>query len=358
MKQKNKNTEKIAITKMGMVTSIGHDVSNAYASMRTGLRRSLTLDNFYVYSKEKHEEFEDGFISAYPIFEYDYDDSITRLLKIFDMTIKDFKNGLDDNITDLPLYISIPEQFRKLNWTDDFKEKLELKLRENILFSDLPVFIEDGNIGALKALSQGINDIKSGSIKKAVILGIDTLVGFDDLSLFNKLKKLKTILNSDGFIPGEAGACFMIEKISPDADDKYEAYVEKVSVTHDKKESEIDLNKLILNLSEKKEDYQIDCIITDMNGEAARAEELGLLYTDAFNKFPGDKEAGYVARTLGETGAAYGAIGIINAAMAIKNNSTSSSVNQGRTLILASSNNGLKACASIIPKHYQNKTKE
>lgn len=361
MKQKNKNSEKnienIAITQMGMVTSIGHDVCNACASMRTGLRRSVTLENFYVYSKEKHEEFEDGLISGYPVFEYDYDDSITRLLKIFDMTVDDFKKGLDESFTDLPLYLSIPEGFRKLNWMEEFREKLELKIKENKLFSDTPVFFEEGNIGVLKALSQGVKDIRSGAASRAVIMGLDTLVGFDDLSLFNKLKKLKTILNSDGFMPGEAGACFMIEKVSSENEDRDEVYIEDV-LTSDENESEKNLKDLILSIVEKKDEYQVDAVITDINGEAQRAEELGLLFSESFNNFDGEKELFCVSRTLGETGAAYGAIGVINAVMGIKNNCTSSVVEQGRSLILASSNNGSKACASIIPKHYQNEIQE
>ena len=190
------NKPEICITGLGMVTSVGHDVKTACASIRAGLKRPTKLDNFYVESKAGYEEWEDGLVTAHPVFEYNYDDTEKRLFPLFSMVLDDLYkfSGEDSPLMDnIPLFLSLPESYREK--TD--KEQLGQYILDNPDKFQFPIKVEkittfnEGHAGMITALTQAVESINNGLSERAIIVGIDSLIGFDDLSLFNKEKKQK-----------------------------------------------------------------------------------------------------------------------------------------------------------------------
>ncbi|MFP4572586.1 MAG: hypothetical protein ACLFNW_06430 [Desulfobacterales bacterium] len=90
-----------------------------------------------------------------------------------------------------------------------------------------------------------------------------------------------------------------------------------------------------------------DTIITDMNGETYRADELGNIHSRALGRMEGEKNMSYPAKCLGDTGAAYGGIAVSIAVRAMARGYIAENKKQGNALILASSDSGARGCVYL-----------
>ncbi len=348
------NIPEICITGLGLVTSVGHDVKNACASIRAGLKRPTKLDNFYVESKSGYEEWEDGLVTGHPVFEYNYDDTETRLFSLLSMVLEDlYKFTGEDSplMENTSLFIALPENYREK--TD--KEKYEQYILDNpdkfqFKTGKITTFTE-GHTGMITALSQAVEFINSGLSERAIIVGVDSLIGFDDLSMFNKEKRLKTELNSDGFIPGEAASAILIEKTTTAEKRKAEicAVIEIISTGHEDDHvlsgnyaTGSALSKVISAMLPEKEEYELNpsAIISDLNGELYRFEEWSMVLPKVMNKISGEKEMIYPARNIGDTGAASAGVSICVAVRVMEKK-------EGDVMVLASSDSGARGAVYL-----------
>ncbi len=341
----------ICITGLGMVTSVGHDVKTACASIRAGLKRAVKLDNFYAESKAGYGEWEDGLVTGHPVFEDDYDDTETRLFSLTSMVFEDLYNFSGDDkalIENTPLFLVLPENYRKKIDEEKFKQYVS-DISAEYSFKNVQITIfNEGHAGMIIALSKAVESINNSLFERAIIAGIDSLIGFDDLSLFNSHKRLKTELNSDGFIPGEAASAFLIEKTTTAKKRKatINAVIDVISTGHEDDHllsgnyatatglTNV-ISAMILAMESEKEENELlpSAIISDLNGEPYRFEEWSMAQPKVMNKVAGDKEMIFPVKNIGDTGAASSGVSICVAVRTMEKK-------EGDILVLASSDSG------------------
>ncbi len=345
------NNPQICITGIGMVTSVGHDVRTACASIRANLKRPTKLDRLYIASKQGHDDPEDGLITGHPAFEGDHQATEARLFTLITKALEDLYNFANMEQTENPpVYISMPEEYR---------EKVD---KENLKahFPDKEfIFFNQGHAGMIIALSQATEAISSGKYERAIVAGMDSLIGLDDLVLFDKAKRLKTELNPEGLTPGEAASAILIEKISTaeNRNASIKAVIDKISTGFEKENilsghdaTGNGLVNIISKLIEDKENkISPDIILSDINGEVYRTEELGNIHFKIMNQISGEKKIIYPSKNLGDTGAAYAGIAVCMSVRAMARGYISETKEEGNALVLASSDSGVRGSVYIIP---------
>ncbi len=320
----------ICITGLGMITSVGHDVKTACASIRANIRRPKKLDNFYVPSTQAYDDYEDGLVTTHPVLPGNPDDTETRILSLLDSAMEDLYNNTDtdkDIIDNAPIYLSVCEEDR--NKTDQQIFKDHLAPRKVTIFNH-------GNAGVITALVRAVEDKN----QYAIIAGTDSLINYDDLVKFNQAKQLRTELNPEGFSPGEAASVILIEKISTAKNIK--AVIDKIVINNT-------LENVISKMAQDKENtIEPDSIISDMNGEPSRSEETGKLHTAILNKIKGEKNIIWPARHIGDTAAAYAGVAMCMLVRAMARCYISETKKSGNGLVLASSDK-IKGGVYITP---------
>lgn len=357
--------EKICITGLGMISAVGPDVKTSCASIRAGIVRPLKLNNYYVYSRD-YEDYEDGLVTGYPIYIDEYDNSKEKIFSMLENVLKDLHcySGAEDGfIKDSPLFISLPSKERNLINKNEIMEFLEHIQNYNFNPSNVTLF-DIGNSGMMFAMTDAMNAMHDNKYKMAMLVGVDTLVGYDDLKYFNDKNRLKTELNSTGFMPGEAAAAILIENQS--SAQKRGAPIEAIiqscatgfepnSVLSEAKPSAVGLSKVINTIVEAEDSKKIiiDIIISDINGEDYRFHELGLLHTKGLTKIQGEKIVLHPASVLGDTGAASAGISICVAVRGMARGYLKSSEAKelSNALILSSSDTGERG--GILLKPYK-----
>jgi len=328
------NNPQICITGLGMITSVGHDVKTACASIRANIRRSTKLRNYYVPSKQGYDDYDDGLVTTHPVLPGNPDDIELRLLSLLYPALKNlYQNTETDKflIDNAPVYLSLPKKKRVEIDKQEFKDFLSIK--KLIIFNQ-------GKMGMVTALAQAIEAINNNEHQHAIIAGVDSQIGHDDLDRFNKAKRLKTELNPEGLSPGEAASVILIEKISTAK--KGQAVINKVSLNTTLE------NVVSTMIQDKKGTIEPDTIISDINGEQQRAKEFGDLYSTVFNKIHGEKNIECPAENIGDTGAAYAGVAMCMIVRAMARCYISKAKKYGNGLLLASSSE-TKGGVYIIP---------
>lgn len=354
---KNSSQAPIAITGIGMITSVGHDAKTACASMRAGLKRPVKLKNFYADSRKGYDEWEDGLVTGHPVLGGNCDETEGRICTLLVSAIEDVvaDAGLDECCV-VPLYLALPGKERALF----SEESMDVYISENAtLFPHIGevVTFPTGHSAGIMALDSAIAAIRAGICGQAIVAGVDSLIGFRDLARFNRGKRLKTEDNSDGFIPGEAAAAILVETISH-ADGRggtIQGVVNGVStgfgVNHvlagGNPGSGLSDTVAALFPTEDNERAEIRAIITDLNGEPHRFDEVASLHARVFSRMGGEKELICPARNTGDTGAASGCVAI---GLAVR---TLIRGGFGKTgshcLVLSSSDSGERGALLITP---------
>ena len=324
------NNPQICITGLGLITSVGHDVKTACASIRANIRRPQKLDNFYVPSKQGYDDYDDGLVTTHPVLPGNPDDTETRLLSLLDSALEDLYNNTNTDkavIDKAPIYLSLPEEENK---TDLEALKKHLSPKKIITFNQ-------GGSGMITALAKAVED----NNQYAIIAGVDSLISHADLTQLNKAKRLRTELRPEGLSPGEAASAILIEKTATAK--KIKASIDKIAISNT-------LEDVISKMIQDKEDViEPDTIISDMNGEPHKAEEIGKLHHTILNRISGEKNIIQPARNIGETGSAYAGVAMCMIVRSMERCYMSQTKKSGNGLVLASSDE-TKSGIYITPK--------
>jgi len=354
---KDNSSYSIAITGLGMVTSVGHDVKTACASIRAGLKRPAKLQNFYAESPKGYDEWEDGLVTGHPVLEGDVDEAEGRMRRLLSAALDDIADDAGLVEADvIPLFLALPGKERDL-FSD---EGMEDYITENkALFPHVGevVAFPSGNAAGMMALERATEAIGAGKCHWALVAGVDSLIGFSNLSRLNGMKRLKTEVNSDGLIPGEAAAVVLVEKCSHA--EQREATIQGIvdafatgfeahhCLAGGQAGSGLSDTVDALFPSEEKGAVEVRAIITDLNGESYRSDEMSMMHARIFSRMGGEKEILCPARSTGDTGAASSCISIC---LAVRTMIRGGFGNIGcRCLSLSSSDSGERGALSIKP---------
>lgn len=388
---KSATTDTICITGMGMVTSLGLNVTNSCAAARAGITRlsKLNVLNFIndeIFGGEPlvgHTVpyISNGFVGIAKVLLLGHH-ALMDLLARRKIPEEEFsRTGIYINLSDqffLDAYTtaelkemeeflkihsinkalgnSIDEGLPSISWKkecNNFIQKLLASCNITIPTSNHHIYFGN-HTGFVNALQDAIISMRSDKIDRYIIGGIDSCINPSFLVATAAMGVLKTSANPFGFIPGEAASFILIEKeevihkgieflslIMSNAIDEDES--NRLSDTPPKgvaltKTIDFVLSKFT-NSSQK-----VRLIIGDLNGDSYRAIDWGYALVLLQNKYKlGDTPLWLPATAFGETGAATGALAICMGTRAFQRNY----IYPGSILIWLSSDNGSKAAISL-----------
>lgn len=318
---------RLAITGLGMVSSIGRDVRTACASYRAGITRPVELSCFQMLSMD---DLDTVSVIGHPVTGLtDGFRGAGLCLHLAYFTLKDIISYSEIDLSDSSflhetgLFINL-SKCRDENY-DFYDAALEkslidsLNTRFKLKFNPHTqhVFFL-GNAGILTAIQKAAECIEAKMVKRVIVMGVDSLVGKADLEYFVSKNRLKTAQSLNGLIPGEAGAAILVEDETSARERKTDilGYIDSVCTGFEKnnifKEDQnrgIALSEvLIKTLNGAK---SIQTIYGDQNGETWRAFEYSSALVKISKNCSVENVTAYCpAQCFGDTGAASGAISI------------------------------------------------
>lgn len=359
---------KLALTSLGMISSVGHDVISSCSAIRTGISRPKEILDITVIN----EEDESMPIIGHPVHGYTEGFNIVGLwMRLGRGILREvIRFGNLPGFTDSTFWqrtgwIGVTPYIQDDRFESDdscnpelicqvylvrLLESMGLKLISNAI--DVVCTSHSGSIEAIKIASEWIS---SSRVDRVVVVAVDSYLDPMTLDWLSNQGRLKTPDNPVGLSPGEAGAGFMIESggQAKQRSALVFGWVEEATVGDEPNHifsgnvnSGLGLYNVVkqtLKRSSIQKPFLGD-IITDLNGENWKAYELSNAQVRLAELIDPKCRFIFPAMSLGETGSASGSISIVIAA-----HSFSRKYSQTRnTLIVSSSDYGRVSSVIII----------
>jgi len=350
----------VAITGIGMLTSVGHTAYQTCASIRAGISRITDIDYFLI----ENDWFEEVPITGCPIIGItDGHLGLGRWTKMAAMAIQDLiisAKLLEGDLTQTGLFLGLPSLQRK-GVDTRMANMLGLRIGQwNRIerLEDRTHIYTEGHAATAKAFMSAIQEINGNKIKYAIVGGVDSLVELDTLAFFYEKNRLKTEDNTDGFIPGEAAAFVMIEnkgqaqQRGADIMAMLEAPhtgTEPVTIWSEDPSTGSGLSEGVRGTLEQLSDkgVQTGLIICDLNGETYRAKEFGNTAARVLSDLQPEWKLWHPAECIGDTGAASFAISACLGARSLQRGYAKTE----NVLVCGSSHDGLRGAAYLRRFH-------
>lgn len=173
--------------------------------------------------------------------------------------------------------------------------------------------------GGVMAIATAMNRIANGGRRHCIVVATDSYIGADSLDWFEAHQRLKTVTNPFGLIPGEAAAAMLVGPATSRnrvqviggglrreiADESPGPYLGRA------------LSRALLDatapLAER--ETPIRHLFVDLNGEIWRTDSFGNALMRASSRFALGESFNVTANRVGETGAAFGVLAGILAAV-------------------------------------------
>ncbi len=110
----------------------------------------------------------------------------------------------------VPLFLCVTEKERP-GRLEGLEDRLLEEVQENLgsRFHPSSAVIAEGRVGGVKAIQEARNAINQERVPFCMVAGVDTYLVSGTLTGFETQDRLLTANNSNGFIPGEAGAAIL-----------------------------------------------------------------------------------------------------------------------------------------------------
>lgn len=196
----------LAITGTGMVTCLGMDAPSSCAAIRCAVNN--TQETRFM---DKGGEWIMG--CQVPL-EQPWRGK-TKLIKMAAAAIRECLAN-DQRIvpSEIPLLLCLSEHERKGRVFDDDSQFFgDLQTELGVEFHEQSRIIPRGHVSVAVALKFAREILAEGKVKKVLFAAADSLLVARTLAHFEEHDRLLTSQNSDGFIPGEAGAALVVEPL-------------------------------------------------------------------------------------------------------------------------------------------------
>jgi 3-oxoacyl-[acyl-carrier-protein] synthase-1 len=345
------------ITSLGMVSSVGNDVITACASIRAGVTRPRPLDYFQFLDEETGEMVA---VTGHPIRGLTEGFTILgRWMRLGAACVGDLvRQGELPPATDVAFWRgtgllavtpyhnderlggseSTPLDLVRMAYLDPLRASLKLPI-------DHLDLVPSGPAGAVEAIQRADRWLAAKGLERAIVLAADSYCDPLTLEWLVKHRRLKTADAPVGLAPGEAGACFLLESTTSARrrQARTQLAVEGVAVGLEKNHlftEEINQGQALSTalgqtLAAAAGPFGGD-LVCDLNGENWRAAELGYARVRLPQRLGEGLRLVLPALSLGDTGAASGAVSVCVAARALVRGYSRSD----RVLIAASSERG------------------
>jgi 3-oxoacyl-[acyl-carrier-protein] synthase I len=187
-------------------------------------------------------------------------------------------------------------------------------------------FFGGGHVAFAQALSAAQGELRRRTLKACIVAGLDCLVEEKMLRALEEERRLKTPDNPVGVIPGEAGGALLLSLEPPRKGPEVVLHAVRMGREPNPRGSDRPadgraLARCVLEaLDEAGARRERPLLVSDHNGEVARARELGMLLVHLKGQGPelDDLATWFPAVGFGEVGAAAGAVGACVAVRALQ----------------------------------------
>ena len=340
-------SETIAITGLGMVSSLGLDVVSSCAAAQAGISRINKLNTLQLMDTNTGEL---GYAVGCPVSGItDGYLGLGRLVRLGLIGLKDLINYSElSDWRNSGLYINLSTGIYFKEWEKVERDKIvesqseyienvipyDIGLRNNIYKMWLIptilklcklnidpenqlVFFGD-QVGIINVIQVALNNILSGKFERCIIGGIDSYVEADILEAIYNLNLIKTPSNPAGIIPGECASFILLEReeVARRRNGKIEGFIESIcekSESFNRFSNQPPIGIALLEtISEtlesiKNTEHSLDLIIGSINGDPYRSYDWGYTQVHLKSKYSfEDIIEWYPALSFGEIGAATG----------------------------------------------------
>jgi 3-oxoacyl-[acyl-carrier-protein] synthase I len=190
----------------GLVTPVGLSFPAATAAMRAGVAAFDTLPY--------HDGLGKNVVGAQVPFVAEGWRGLPRLLHLMVPAIRECLEsaGIDDP-SSVPLLINVSERDAPGRPRDLEQELPELLAGELGSLHPRSLLLRAGRVGAADSLAQA-RELFAAGLPRCVIAGVDSLISAGALQAFAGKQRLKTEMNPDGLIPGEAAGAILVEAVA------------------------------------------------------------------------------------------------------------------------------------------------
>ena len=358
----------ILLTGMGMITSVGHDTATACASIRAEISRPKQIAYFQVIDEQSQETVP---LLGFPI------QGVSEGFNIVGLWIPLGLMCLNELLisSSLPLksdggfwaetgLIAVTPSASDSRFGDNGPSPAAL-IREAYLDRLIAQFdypIPDANMdvicighaGTISAIERASQMITNDRLARVIILAVDSYLDPITLEWLQDNERLKSPLNPVGVAPGEAAISLLVESLESSKArnsvmrlriGKPALGFEKDNLFSGELSQGVGLSKAISSalLSAGLALPFPGTVISDMNGEYWRANELGNVRVRTQNELSSAANFSYPAMSVGEIGAASGALSICVAAKALQRRYA----NGQSVLVISSSETGEVGAVTI-----------
>lgn len=350
--------QNIEVRGIGMVASLGLDVSTCCASARAGLTKITPQENYPVTSLDDFD-MQDLLTHEVPFVTNGYEGS-ARISRLIEASLLDLLQSVSEPLEE-PIsnefYLAIPDPARleageNLRDTDTNEEQLQSVSKPKELapeqFYDWEMLLKraaananwpgpvnlrfisiSGHTGTAEAVAAAVQDLSQLKVNRAIVVCADSLLDASTITWLNTCGRLKQPAQAVGVVPGEAGVSLLIEKNDTGHKHLSQSLATMKAVAIDQDSRPLLLGaqsdgRILANLVAKISEIANwregahSWIISDQNGEYYRANEWGGLLFHL-----GSQQTNIVqsvlwmpAASFGDTGAASGAVAIAIACQA------------------------------------------
>jgi 3-oxoacyl-[acyl-carrier-protein] synthase-1 len=206
---------------------------------------------------------------------------------------------------------------------------------------------EDGHAATAHACHVAMVDLESGRFSRAIVCGVDSMLEEETLECLGESRRLKTAENPDGFAPGEAAACFLLERAGSGRQiaalarlDAVATATEPQPIWSPEPSAATGLSETIGATLAQLDDggARTGLIVCDLNGESYRGREFGNTMPRTMRAIAAGCELWHPADCIGDTGAASFALSVCIGARALERGYA----NGGGVLVWGSSDDGAR----------------
>jgi 3-oxoacyl-[acyl-carrier-protein] synthase-1 len=345
------------LTAVGMVTPVGHTAIQSCASIRAGLSRISESPEFRVPDEKGH------LIPANCASVSGITDGQRRFLRHYRMAVRAFTEAIsraalgDAELTESGIYLCVcePERTKIDNRIQDQLMPRICKAIDALELSSRTQVFPLGHAGVFQALQSAIADLALGRIRYAIVGAVDTYLDEATLGWLVDINRLKTERTVNGIIPGE-GAAFVVLENRKAALARGALLLARLDGVATAMESHgiyastpcrgEGLTSSIQTTLAAMPDGGVDTavVVCDLNGERYRASEWGLTLGRALGPVGRSPAVWHPASSIGDAGAAAGAINLAYGAVAVIKEHA-----RPQVLVWGSSDEGLRGSAYLRP---------
>jgi len=323
--------EPAVITGLGMISPVGLNMAQTCASVRAGISRFQEYEDYTCEPEELDWGDPEPLVGS-RVPDPDLERNVPRIPTLILEALQDLIQNAGikrETFSQASIYIALPSPDRtgqrRGGRREPFTDILEKALPST---SGELKFFTNGPVGFFAAMEEAILRLRKGQSQFCIVGGADSYQDQNTLAWLDRSGRLKSNRNWDGFIPGEAAAVLLLESRARAEERGANIFamtrglgkgLEKNPVGTDRPSSGEGLAQAIrAAIGGAENPLEIEWVAGDLNGESYRAKEWGLGQVMLQKNFRGAKHIWHPADSLGDVGAASGAVLVSLAARALE----------------------------------------